>query len=85
MLTRDSDEISMLNNTGGKYVQKDDLLYRLSVIDNSNADIFISIHMNKFQDPKYSGAQVFHSDNEDSKRLGELNSSFPKKQPGQQQ
>ncbi len=72
VLTRDSDEISMLNNTGGKYVKKDDLLYRLSVIDNSNADIFISIHMNKFQDSKYSGAQVFHSDNEDSKRLGEL-------------
>lgn len=73
VMTRESDDITLLNNTSGKYVKKDDLLYRLSVVDNSNADLFISIHMNKFEDAKYSGAQVFYSENgEDSKKLGEL-------------
>ncbi len=73
VMTRDSDDVTLLNNTSGKYVKKDDLLYRLSVIDNSNADLFISIHMNKFDDTRYSGAQVFYSENgEESKKLGEL-------------
>lgn len=73
VLTRDSDEVKLLNNTSGKYVKKDDLLYRLSLIEDSGADLFISIHMNKFENPKYSGAQVFYSQNsEDSKKLGEL-------------
>mgnify|MGYP002231003260 CR=1 FL=1 len=66
LLTRDSDEVKLLNNTSGKYVKKDDLLYRLSLIEDSGADLFISIHMNKFENPKYSGAQVFYSQNSET-------------------
>ena len=38
---------------------------------DSGCDAFISIHMNKFEIEKYSGAQVFYSDNEQSRTLGE--------------
>jgi len=40
--------------------------------DSGEANIFISIHMNKFPQEKYKGAQVFYSgDNEESRILGE--------------
>lgn len=71
VLTRDTDEVKLGSN--GKYVKKVDLGNRLEISDESNADILISIHMNKFTDSQYSGAQVFYSNNsEESKRLGEL-------------
>lgn len=70
VMTRESDEVAMGEN--GKYSKKADLSHRMDVLNSSNGDIFISIHMNKFTDAKYSGAQVFSSDNSnDSKRLGE--------------
>ena len=34
---------------------------RIDVINNSNASVFISVHLNKFNISKYSGAQVFYS------------------------
>lgn len=37
-----------------------DLKMRTEMIKEYNPDIFISIHMNKFSDSKYSGAQVFY-------------------------
>ncbi len=49
-----------------------DLKKRKSMASEAGADIFISIHMNKFPQEKYKGAQVFYSgDNEDSRLLGE--------------
>lgn len=49
-----------------------DLKNREALIDSSDADIFVSIHMNKFSDSKYSGPQVFFSANhKDSKVLAE--------------
>ena len=42
------------------------------MMNKMNADIFVSIHMNKFPDEKYSGPQVFFSKNhKESKRLAE--------------
>ncbi|NLY42601.1 MAG: N-acetylmuramoyl-L-alanine amidase CwlD [Clostridiaceae bacterium] len=50
-----------------------DLRNRKKIMDESNADAFISIHLNKFEQPQYYGAQVFYSaNNEESKVLGEL-------------
>lgn len=70
VLTRDTDEVKLSDS--GKYIKKVDLSNRLEITDTAKADIFISIHMNKFTDSKYSGAQVFYSKNsDDSKRLGE--------------
>ena len=53
-------------------IKRRDLKNRRDIRDNSDADIFVSIHMNKFEDPKYYGAQVFYSYTpEESKRLAE--------------
>ena len=72
VLTREGDAPDV-PGTNGKFNKKADLEYRLSVLNQANADIFVSIHMNKFSDSKYSGAQVFFSQNgEDSKQLGEM-------------
>ncbi len=38
-----------------------DMKNREKIINSSEADFFISIHMNKFTDSKYSGPQVFYS------------------------
>ena len=50
--------------------KRDDLRKRVEIRDNSDADIFISIHLNHFNESKYYGAQVFYSpDNEKSMLL----------------
>lgn len=51
-----------------------DLKERKNDIDDFDADMFISIHMNKFQQSQYKGAQVFYTDDEsgESKKLGEI-------------
>ena len=40
-----------------------DLRSRLRFTREANADLFISIHMNKFEQSKYRGAQVFYPGN----------------------
>ena len=45
----------------GKFIKKEDLNKRIDIINNSNASVFISVHLNKFNISKYSGAQVFYS------------------------
>lgn len=71
VMTRETDDVQMGEN--GKYSKKADLSHRMDVLNSANSDIFVSIHMNKFTDSRYSGAQVFSADNGDaSKRLGEI-------------
>lgn len=41
--------------------RRQDLLKRKKVMDESGADIVVSIHLNAFTDEKYSGAQVFYT------------------------
>ncbi len=43
--------------------KKEDMHKRLNIINSSNADMAISIHMNKFTQSKYRGAQVIYSGN----------------------
>ncbi len=71
ILTRDKDESTAKKDEKGKKAKKTDLEERKKLADLSEADIFISIHMNEFQNPKYSGAQVFYGDCDGSKELGE--------------
>lgn len=40
-----------------------DLKNRLKIAESSGAELFLSIHMNKFTDPQYSGLQVYFSPN----------------------
>ena len=44
-----------------KFSKKEDLLTRIDMINNSDADMFISIHTNSFVQEKYFGAQVFYN------------------------
>lgn len=47
-----------------------DMKKRVEIINNSNAQILISIHMNKFTDSSENGAQVFFKQNDtDSEKL----------------
>ncbi len=43
--------------------KKKDMSKRLEIINSSGADMFVSIHMNKFPSSEYRGAQVIYSAN----------------------
>lgn len=51
------------------YKKTYDLRNRLRFTEEADADALISIHMNKFCQPKYSGLQVYYSPNNDLSRL----------------
>ncbi|MBQ3022573.1 MAG: N-acetylmuramoyl-L-alanine amidase [Clostridia bacterium] len=53
--------------------KKDDMYRRLEIMNSSGADMFVSIHMNKFTSSKYCGAQVIYSGNfKESEVLAQL-------------
>ena len=53
-------------------VKMTDLKNRLEIAEGNEKAVFVSIHMNKFSDSKYSGAQIIYSKNfENSKTLAE--------------
>lgn len=52
--------------------KRSDLNYRRSYAADSGADAFISIHMNKFEQSQYRGAQIFYAADQDSKQLAEM-------------
>ena len=74
VLTRSRDESTADPNRPKTMSQKkSDLLMRRNLPKKCGADIFISIHLNKFSDPKYKGAQVFCApDSKESEDLGKL-------------
>lgn len=43
--------------------KRSDLFNREKVMNDSGADLFVSVHLNKFSQSKYSGPQVFYSPN----------------------
>lgn len=49
--------------------KREDLKKRTEIRDKKKADLFLSIHLNHFSDPKYSGAQVFYNDSNYESRL----------------
>lgn len=64
VLKYEGDDISMTSK------RRQDLLNRKKIMDESNADIVISIHLNSFTDSAYSGAQTFYTkDSLSSKKL----------------
>lgn len=46
-----------------------DIKNREYIVDNSSADIFVSIHLNKYQDSKYSGWQTFYQTKIENSKL----------------
>lgn len=71
ILTRsDENGIYSADSTSIRNKKISDIKNREYIVDNSNADIFISIHLNKYEDSKYSGWQTFYQTKiEDSKLL----------------
>lgn len=70
ILTR-SDDNGIYDVSGSIRNKKNsDLKNREKLMEESSADAFVSIHMNKFSDSQYSGPQVFFSaNNENSETL----------------
>ncbi len=64
ILVRDSD-ISIHDDTAKTIRQKkvSDLKNRLSIINNTEDSVFVSIHQNHYGNSKYRGTQVFYSKN----------------------
>lgn len=48
-----------------------DIRNRVSLIEDTENAMLLSIHQNSYSDPRYSGAQVFYGGNEVSKQWGE--------------
>lgn len=65
-MTRDKD-ISL--NSEEKNAKRSDILNRVNMINASDSDIYISIHLNAFPNRILSGAQTFYKENEQNKIL----------------
>lgn len=48
-----------------------DINERVRIVNTTPNALFVSIHQNNFQDPRYHGAQVFYNSHPDSKALAE--------------
>lgn len=51
--------------------KREDMKVRKHLRDESNGNIFVSIHLNSFPQESCKGAQVFYGDHEESKKLAE--------------
>jgi N-acetylmuramoyl-L-alanine amidase len=74
IMTRDEDILQYRDNTKG-YTKKrmQDLTRRKKVMDEESADIVVSIHLNKFGQTQYHGAQAFFPPKpQASKKLADL-------------
>lgn len=72
LLTRD-DDMGLYSDTGRIRDKKnEDLKNRIDIVNNSQADLYVSIHLNSFPQTQYYGAQTFYPQgSEDSKRAAE--------------
>lgn len=74
ILTRSTDEAIYDTEKDGSIRQKkvSDLKNRVKIGNESSADLFVSIHLNKIPQTQYDGWQTFYKkENEESKRLAE--------------
>ncbi|ASS89853.1 MULTISPECIES: N-acetylmuramoyl-L-alanine amidase CwlD [Aeribacillus] len=61
LLTREKDEDLASDDTHGYSRRKsEDIRKRVRLIDESDADLFLSIHLNAIPSPKWRGAQTFY-------------------------
>lgn len=72
LMTRETDD-GLYTESGTIRKKKiEDLNNRLKLKNECDCQMFISIHMNMFEQSKYSGAQVWYGDNEESKLFGNI-------------
>ncbi len=63
-MTRYKDEgLYSLKSKTIRAKKNEDLTNRVNMINNSNADLVVSIHLNSFPQKQYYGAHVFHQNN----------------------
>lgn len=71
IMTREGDYDLSSPNTS--YRKRSDFDNRIKLIDNSKADLYLSLHMNSLNDNKYFGSQSFYSSvNKNNKILAEI-------------
>jgi len=58
-----------LGSPNSLYRKKSDFDHRISLINASDADFYVSIHLNFLEDSRYSGAQVFYDNNFEINKL----------------
>ncbi|MFS0784251.1 N-acetylmuramoyl-L-alanine amidase CwlD [Bacillus sp. 1P06AnD] len=61
IMTREKDKDLAGDTAGYRARKREDLKKRVELINNSQADLFLSIHLNAFPSSKYSGAQTFYT------------------------
>ncbi len=66
-LSRDKDVDLVTSGSGS--MKKRDLDNRIEMINNSDCDFFVSIHMNSMPDERWNGAQTFYYDRYDSSKV----------------
>jgi len=74
MMTRTGDA-GLFDSKSGTVREKKraDLQTRVKLMNESDAELLVSVHMNKFTDGRYSGPQVFYAESTDvSKQLAEV-------------
>lgn len=70
-LTRDSDYD--LSNPNARLRKRSDLSNRANMINSSDADMYLSIHLNSSSNTSWKGAQVFYDDiNENNEKLADI-------------
>lgn len=69
IMTRETDKGLYSENKTIRQKKNEDLNNRCKVKAESNCDMFVSIHTNMFEKSQYYGAQVWYSNNEESKRI----------------
>ncbi len=85
IMTREEEKnVSGLNdNSTIRSIKSQDISNRVNLANSCGADFMISIHMNKYEDPKYYGWQTFYSKNsEQGKKLAECIQSGIKESTG---
>ena len=69
-MIRESD-VSIYDKASGTIRERkvSDLKNRVKIVNNNKKNILVSIHQNKFEQSKYSGAQMFYSANNDKSQI----------------
>ena len=68
-----------LSAIGARRRKKSDFDNRIKLINNSNANMYISIHLNSINSSTWSGMQIFYDDiNKNNKKIAESLSSYLK-------
>ena len=72
ILTRDEDRLLYAPEENIKGIRKiSDLRNRVKIFNSYDSAIAVSVHMNAFSSSKFSGLQIYHSDNASSRDLAE--------------